>query len=219
MGGLCSKSNDAAVDLDRSRHVVATAATLNSSTTTKTKPFTITPATTKTTTTTTTTRASTVDDTEKFFDTFQSFSDLSNINYPPATKMMAIASSTTICIETAPDSLLSTKMNNSSPQPQPQPQPQPVPVLDSLLSQTSPQPVPQAPLQKQNSTIAITENLRGHTNITTHGYPGELDEDELNACLRFRDELKKRDPAYREMVLAYSPAESTSYYVLLATKM
>jgi hypothetical protein len=179
MGGLCSKSDDTIVDLDRSRHVVATAATLSSSTT-KNKSFTIPPATNPTTMA----RLS-VDDTDTFFDAFQSFADLNNINYPPATKMIASAN-TTICIDTAPDSLLSTKVNNSSPQP--------------------PQPV-KAPPQKQNSTMAITENLKGRTNITTHGYPGELDEDELNACLKFREELKKRDPAYREMVLAYSPAE------------
>jgi hypothetical protein len=185
MGGLCSKSNDAVVDLDRSRHVVATAATLNSSTTKK-KSFTI-PSATKPTTTT---RLS-VDDTDEFFDAFQSFADLNSINYPPATKMMAKASMT-ICIETAPDSLLSTKINNCSPQP---PQKQPV----------------KAPPKKQNSTMIITETLKGHTNITTHGYPGELDEDELNACLKFREELKKRDPAYREMVLAYSPAESEAF--------
>ena len=184
MGGLCSKSNDAVVDLDRSRHVVATAATLSNSITEK-KSFTI-PLATKSTTT----RLS-VDDTEKFFDTFQSFSDLSKINYPPATKMMA-SDSTTICIDTAPDLLLSTKINNSS-----SPQPPPGP------------PVKTNPPQKQNSTTAITETLKGRTNITTHGYPGELDEDEFNACLKFREELKKRNPAYREMVLAYSPAEST----------
>ena len=185
MGGLCSKSNDAVVDLDRSRHVVATAATLLSSSTTEKKSFTIPPATKPTTTT----RLS-VDDTDKFFDTFQSFSDLNKINYPPATKMMASAS-TTICIDTAPDFLLSTKINNSSPQPPPGP------------------PVKTNPPQKQNSTTAITETLKGRTNITTHGYPGELDEEEFNACLKFREELKKRNPAYREMVLAYSPAEST----------
>jgi CRAL/TRIO domain/CRAL/TRIO, N-terminal domain len=53
-------------------------------------------------------------------------------------------------------------------------------------------------------------------NVAIHGYPGQLGPQELEACLQFRDELKRREledeePAYREMVHAYSPAEDEAF--------
>jgi hypothetical protein len=46
MGGMCSKSNDVGEDLDTSRHVVATSATLSNSTTKNKTPTTSTSTTT-----------------------------------------------------------------------------------------------------------------------------------------------------------------------------
>ncbi|KAL3913238.1 MAG: hypothetical protein SGARI_000755 [Bacillariaceae sp.] len=62
----------------------------------------------------------------------------------------------------------------------------------------------------RQSVIDITKKL-GSGSVAIHGYPGELNQEELDACLEFRDELKKRDPAYREMVHAYSPAEEEEF--------
>mmetsp|Transcript_55671 Transcript_55671/g.134938 ORF Transcript_55671/g.134938 Transcript_55671/m.134938 type:complete len:632 (+) Transcript_55671:138-2033(+) len=62
------------------------------------------------------------------------------------------------------------------------------------------------------SVVAVRKEL---TKDSTHklgsGYPGDLTESELDACLKFREELKIRDPAYRQMVLAYSPQEDEAF--------
>jgi hypothetical protein len=62
----------------------------------------------------------------------------------------------------------------------------------------------------RQSVIDITRKL-GSGSMAIRGYPGELSQEELDACLRFREELKRRDPAYREMVHAYSPAEDEEF--------
>ena len=62
------------------------------------------------------------------------------------------------------------------------------------------------------SVVAVrTELTKDPTFKLGSGYPGDLTEFELNACLKFREELKKRDSAYREMVLAYSPQEDEAF--------
>jgi len=43
------------------------------------------------------------------------------------------------------------------------------------------------------------------------GYPGELTEAELETCLEFREQLKKRDPAFKEMVMAMHPHENEAF--------
>lgn len=206
MGGLCSKSKGEE-DLDASRHVVATAATLSASTTKKIRTDASTAKKTMTKTTEGNEKSgdylykSSADDAddELFFDAFQSFKDLKSINYPPATKMFHSRLSNQISIEKEPESLLLHPDQSTS----------------QSSSSSSPTNTTKTTEQKRDSTIAIRDSLRDHTNITTHGYPGELDEEELNACIKFREELKKRDPAYREMVLAYSPAEGTYHHIYI----
>mmetsp|Transcript_49543 Transcript_49543/g.53463 ORF Transcript_49543/g.53463 Transcript_49543/m.53463 type:complete len:583 (+) Transcript_49543:54-1802(+) len=205
MGGRCSKSKGE--DLDTSRHVVVNAATLKKSTVAAADSTSIATATaTKTKTKSMdrgNNRTSTVED--EFFDAFQSFKDLKSINYPPATKTYHSKLSNQLCIETEPGLLLSSSSPPSSPPP-------PTTTNDtSNKNGTTKTRNSHLLQQKRDSTIAIRESLKDQTNITTHGYPGELNEEELNACIKFREELKKRDPAYREMVLAYSPAEGESF--------
>ena len=65
---------------------------------------------------------------------------------------------------------------------------------------------------KRASVVAVTKNLEERTAGTQgRGYPGELNNAELQACLKFREELKKRDPAYREIVYAYGPVEDEAF--------
>ena len=50
------------------------------------------------------------------------------------------------------------------------------------------------------------------------GYPGELTEQELDICLDFREQLKTRNPAYREMVLSMCPYESEAFALCRALR-
>lgn len=64
----------------------------------------------------------------------------------------------------------------------------------------------------RESVVLIREQLEKHSSgVSGQGYPGELNAAELDACLHFREELKKRDPAFREMVLAYAPIEEEAF--------
>ncbi|KAG7339170.1 CRAL-TRIO domain containing protein [Nitzschia inconspicua] len=125
-----------------------------------------------------------------FFDALESFSlAIGNISYAPTSTMIPGGRGASVAL---PKSMLS---KNPIPTKQP------------------PDPSAPTPNKKGNirqSVIEICEKLI-HGNITIHGYPGQLDEAELNACLEFRDELKKRDSAYQEMVHAYSPAEDEAF--------
>ncbi|KAL3937725.1 MAG: hypothetical protein SGARI_002007 [Bacillariaceae sp.] len=70
---------------------------------------------------------------------------------------------------------------------------------------------PKLPKGSRQSVVDITKKLHSGQTIGTHGYPGELNEDELKACLEFRELLKEKDPAYKEMVHAYAPAEAEEF--------
>mmetsp|Transcript_5183 Transcript_5183/g.11497 ORF Transcript_5183/g.11497 Transcript_5183/m.11497 type:complete len:567 (-) Transcript_5183:1541-3241(-) len=43
------------------------------------------------------------------------------------------------------------------------------------------------------------------------GYPGELTESELATCLEFREKLKTKNPAYKEIVMAMHPHEQEAF--------
>ena len=43
------------------------------------------------------------------------------------------------------------------------------------------------------------------------GYPGELTESELATCLEFREQLKTKNPAYKEIVMAMHPHEQEAF--------
>lgn len=134
----------------------------------------------------------------EFFDAFQSFSDIphdtddgtgNRYTYPPARSMQM--SGTDFNIETAPKQLLysahSMKFESANPLE--------IPTMGESTAQI-------------RNSLVTSHNDAG---ITTHGYPGQLTDEELEACLKFRDELKTRDPVYREMVRAYAPAESEAF--------
>jgi len=62
------------------------------------------------------------------------------------------------------------------------------------------------------SVALVSKHLSKTTPGTQgRGYPGELTEAELETCLKFREELKKRDPAFKEMVMAMCPYESEAH--------
>ena len=62
------------------------------------------------------------------------------------------------------------------------------------------------------SVAAVSRHLKMETPGTQGmGYPGELTEDELDTCLEFREQLKKRDPAFKEMVMAMHPHENEAF--------
>lgn len=63
------------------------------------------------------------------------------------------------------------------------------------------------------SVAIVSETLTAETPGIEgmRGYPGELTQDELETCLKFREELKKRDPAFKEMVMAMHPHENEAF--------
>jgi hypothetical protein len=62
------------------------------------------------------------------------------------------------------------------------------------------------------SVALVSKHLSTETPGTQgRGYPGELTEDELETCLEFREELKKRDPAFKQMVTAMHPHEKEAF--------
>ena len=69
-----------------------------------------------------------------------------------------------------------------------------------------------APKELRASVIKVSNDLSAETSGTQgQGYPGELTEEELETCLKFREELKKRDPAFKEMVMAMHPHENEAF--------
>jgi len=63
-------------------------------------------------------------------------------------------------------------------------------------------------------TQAVMQGLRDPgISVKLDGYPGDLTPSELEACKDFRNRLKEKDPAYREMVLAMSPTEEEPYAI------
>mmetsp|Transcript_2828 Transcript_2828/g.6303 ORF Transcript_2828/g.6303 Transcript_2828/m.6303 type:complete len:545 (+) Transcript_2828:139-1773(+) len=138
------------------------------------------------------------DDETEFFDAFQSFKDFPHdedgsggkgYTYPPAKQMPTMG--TSICIDT-PQTLLHSSHTSRNPQ-----QAQSEEALDVGSSINS----VQLEMHLSNSTVGVT----------THGYPGQLNEDELKVCLRFRKELNSRDPTFKEIVRAYAPAEPEAF--------
>jgi hypothetical protein len=62
------------------------------------------------------------------------------------------------------------------------------------------------------SVALVSKHLSTETPGTQgRGYPGELTEEELETCLKFREELKKRDPAFKQMVMAMYPHEKEAF--------
>mmetsp|Transcript_15342 Transcript_15342/g.38662 ORF Transcript_15342/g.38662 Transcript_15342/m.38662 type:complete len:564 (+) Transcript_15342:133-1824(+) len=73
---------------------------------------------------------------------------------------------------------------------------------------------PPSPSSKETraSVALVSQHLSaGNEGAQGRGYPGELTEDELETCLIFREELKKRDPAFKEMVMAMHPYEEEAF--------
>lgn len=162
MGGLCSKSNGVEEkDLDTSRHNVGANKLSRGSMVKKANEST-----------------KSVEDV--FFDAFQSFSDLGNLNYPPASQQYKPRSST-ICIDlhesllrpNRPTTSDTEEVHHNPPSPEPSQRDSTIEVKRSLIE------------GKNTSSIAYAQ-----------GYPGELNDNELNACLQFREKLKQLDPAY-----------------------
>ena len=120
-----------------------------------------------------------------FFDAMQSFSDIvGSIAYAPTATMPGRGASIA-----APSTMLLSGENNGGDR------------RSALSART---------VGNRQSVIDITKKL-GSGSMAIHGYPGELNQEELDACLKFREELKQRDPAFREMVRAYSPAEEEEF--------
>lgn len=86
-----------------------------------------------------------------------------------------------------------------------------LPTAASFDSASSPPSKTIRPSARQ-SAIIVSEFLTAESPGTQgRGYPGELDGDELETCLKFREELKKRDPALKEMVMAMHPYENEAF--------
>jgi hypothetical protein len=130
-----------------------------------------------------------------FFDAEQSFRDVvQSMIYPPASTMRARNVSML-----SPDTLLSPANKRSSE----------ADIFSSAVGEQG-ETITKPPVRE--SVVAITKTLQSDSfGVATCGYPGELTDYELEACLKFREELKKRDPAYKEMVHAYAPAEDEAF--------
>jgi hypothetical protein len=123
-----------------------------------------------------------------FFDAFSSFTSVvSNMSYAPTSTMIAGGGRASMAIPKT--MLLPTTATNA-------------------VAHTN---------DKKNTAGALSESVVGITqklgggSMAIQGYPGQLNQVELQACLNFRDELKKRDSAFHEMVHAYSPAEDEAF--------
>ncbi|KAG7337164.1 CRAL/TRIO domain containing protein [Nitzschia inconspicua] len=127
-----------------------------------------------------------------FYDALESFSlAIGNMSYAPTSTMIPGGRSASVAL---PKSMLLTN---------------PIPT-NNVSDPSAPPTSNKKGGNARQSVIEISDKLI-HGNLTIRGYPGQLDETELNACLEFRDQLKKRDSAYREMVHAYSPAEDEAF--------
>lgn len=157
-----------------------------------------------------------------FFDTNQSFSDVvRSMSYPPTSSMRrsvgvslrkpsTLLSSTRTLVD---DGVALEGINEDGASGRSTSTPgagdwgiRPGSSSNLLLRKEQQQPVP-------DSVREVTKGLKEAKTGVNHGqgYPGELDDRELQACLRFRQELKDRDPAYREIVYCYAPVEEESF--------
>jgi hypothetical protein len=68
----------------------------------------------------------------------------------------------------------------------------------------------EVPPHQRASVIRVTKRLESHS-LGIPGYPGELNDRELQACLEFREQLKVRDEAYREVVYHGAPIEDEAF--------
>jgi hypothetical protein len=68
------------------------------------------------------------------------------------------------------------------------------------------------PLEVFESTTTLLEELhKPQVRITERGFPGELTEGELEAVKSFKEELKKRDAIYTDIVSSFSSVEKEAY--------
>ena len=66
--------------------------------------------------------------------------------------------------------------------------------------------------QMERSTEKLLKDLKmPDVRVRERGFPGELDESELESVKRFRSELSARDPIYGEIVRAFSDVEEEAY--------
>jgi hypothetical protein len=145
-----------------------------------------------------------------YFDAFQSFSDsFASLSYPPTSSM--IRSSKVSMLH--PETLLS-RMNLMEGIGGPDMISEEAEEENVAMTESSPSVIPDTCGGVHGSVFVISKQLK---EVRTggvrhgHGYPGELNERELEMCLRFRQELKKRDSAYREIVTCFAPVEDEAF--------
>lgn len=81
-----------------------------------------------------------------------------------------------------------------------------------LLNTNIESPIAKSSKGMRQSVVLVSKHLAAATPGTQgRGYPGELTEDELTTCLEFREQLKKRNPAFKEMVTAMHPHENEAF--------
>ncbi|VEU34199.1 unnamed protein product [Pseudo-nitzschia multistriata] len=124
-----------------------------------------------------------------FFDAIDRFPSQEDMFYPPAHTMRLSLSLNEVDME----------------------QPGTLPILLSNPSLGSIEEVDGQQPQRR-SVAAISKHLSSETpGSQGSGYPGELTESDLETCLKFREELKKRDPAFKEMVMSMHPYEHEAF--------
>jgi hypothetical protein len=136
-----------------------------------------------------------------FFDAKQSFSEIieESISYPPARNMPQTRGASFLHPSTMLFSTRTSQIGNSKDE-----------KGKGEASTQSKQSLSKGGVRQ--SVIDMKTKLgKVSGGFVSQGYPGDLTEEELEACLKFRDELKRRDPAYREMVHAYAPAETEEF--------
>lgn len=141
-----------------------------------------------------------------FFDAYQSFSEaMGALDYAPTASMIPGGKRTASVAMPQSMLLLSKYMSTTSILLEGDEQSNTPTSTTNAATKTAP--------SIRQSVIEIKEKLgSSHHSVAIHGYPGQLDEDELEACLRFRDALKlPHNAVYREMVHAYAPAEDEAF--------
>lgn len=85
----------------------------------------------------------------------------------------------------------------------------------TLLSspKKSPNAVPPRGMDRRRSSGFIRHHLLNEPRLEVQlrGYPGDLNEEELDACLKFRKQLREKDEAYQEMVHCFHGVEEEPY--------
>jgi hypothetical protein len=139
-----------------------------------------------------------------FFDALQSFSDaVSSMSYPPTSSMIQGARVSLFHPETLlsqPDLVKGAGTDAM------------IDENDRICGSTS---IPSVGTGNgTGSVLIVSRHLQeAKAGGVRHGqgYPGELNAEEMARCLKFREELKKRDPAYREIVTCYGPVEQEAF--------